>query len=74
VAESALLLTFEMALGVATLVLGLPPALSIMHRVGGVVLLAVAFTLAPSRSPRLLPKSMIPKSGHRFSEKIMLQQ
>jgi heme A synthase len=74
VAESALLLTFEMALGVAALVLGVPPALSVLHGIGGVLLLAVAFTLAPSRAPRLLPKSMIPKSGHRFSEKIMLQQ
>jgi hypothetical protein len=73
VAESSLLLTFEMALGVASLGLGVPPALSVLHRIGGVVVLAVAFT-SPSRSPRLLPKGMIPKSGHRFSEKIMLQQ
>jgi cytochrome c oxidase assembly protein subunit 15 len=40
------LLTAQMALGVAALVLGVPPALSIMHRVGGVVLLAVAFALS----------------------------
>jgi cytochrome c oxidase assembly protein subunit 15 len=46
------LLTVEMAIGVATLVLGVPPALSLLHRIGGVVLLAVAFTLSPSLSPR----------------------
>jgi cytochrome c oxidase assembly protein subunit 15 len=40
------LLTAQMALGVAALVLGVPPALSIMHRVGGVLLLAVAFALS----------------------------
>jgi cytochrome c oxidase assembly protein subunit 15 len=42
------LMTGQMALGIATLVLGVPPALSILHRVGGVLLLAVAFTLAPA--------------------------
>jgi len=41
------LLTAQMALGVAALVLGAPPAMSIVHRVGGVLLLAVAFALAP---------------------------
>jgi len=50
-------LTTEMAIGIATLALGVPPALSLLHRVGGVVLLAIAFTLAPTRSrnPVLLP-------------------
>ena len=43
------LLTVEMAIGVATLALGVPPALSLLHRIGGAVLLAVALTLAPSR-------------------------
>jgi len=43
------LLTIEMAIGVATLVLGVPSALSLLHRVVGVVLLAIAFTL-PSAS------------------------
>jgi heme a synthase len=41
------LLTIEMAMGVATLFLGVPPVLSLLHRIGGVVLLAVAFTLTP---------------------------
>jgi cytochrome c oxidase assembly protein subunit 15 len=41
------LLTAQMAIGIAALVLGVPPALSILHRVGGVLLLAVAFALAP---------------------------
>ena len=44
------LLTIEMAIGVAALVLGVPPVLSLLHRIGGVVLLAVAFTLMPSPS------------------------
>jgi heme a synthase len=44
------LLTIEMAMGVATLVLGVPPALSLLHRLGGVVLLAIAFTLASRRA------------------------
>jgi heme a synthase len=44
------LLTVEMAIGVATLVLGVPPALSLLHRVGSVVLLAIAFTLTPARA------------------------
>jgi heme a synthase len=43
------LLTIEMAIGVAALVLGVPPALSILHRTVGVALLAIAFTL-PSLS------------------------
>jgi cytochrome c oxidase assembly protein subunit 15 len=43
------LLTIEMAIGVATLVLGVPAALSLLHRIVGVVLLASAFTL-PSLS------------------------
>jgi heme a synthase len=43
------LLTIEMAIGVATLVLGVPSALSLLHRIVGVVLLAIAFTL-PSLS------------------------
>jgi cytochrome c oxidase assembly protein subunit 15 len=43
------LLTIEMAIGVATLVLGVPSALSVLHRIVGVVLLAIAFTL-PSLS------------------------
>jgi cytochrome c oxidase assembly protein subunit 15 len=47
------LLTVEMAIGIATLVLGAPPMLSLLHRVGGVFLLAVAFTLPPARSPSL---------------------
>jgi cytochrome c oxidase assembly protein subunit 15 len=47
------LLTVEMAIGVATLALGVPPMLSLLHRVGGVFLLAVAFTLPPARSPSL---------------------
>lgn len=49
------LLTIEMAIGVATLVLGVPPALSLLHRLTGVVLLAIAFTLGP-RSALLLPR------------------
>jgi cytochrome c oxidase assembly protein subunit 15 len=43
------LLTIEMAIGVATLVLGVPAALSVLHRIVGVILLAIAFTL-PSLS------------------------
>jgi heme a synthase len=38
------LLTVEMAIGVATLVLGVPATFSLMHRIGGVIVLAVAFT------------------------------
>jgi cytochrome c oxidase assembly protein subunit 15 len=45
------LATAEMAIGIATLTLGVPPALSLLHRIGGVVLLAVAFTLPPKRRP-----------------------
>lgn len=55
------LLTIEIAIGVATLVLGVPSALSLLHRIVGVVLLAVAFTLPslsalprPRRSPAIL--------------------
>jgi cytochrome c oxidase assembly protein subunit 15 len=62
------LFTVEMAIGVATLVLGVPPALSLLHRIGGVVLLAVALTLAPSK-PLLLrrrspatPQTALPAS------------
>src|SRR5262249_14804508 len=43
------LLSLEMAMGVAALVTGVPAALSLLHRVGGVVLLAIAFTLPSSR-------------------------
>ncbi len=43
------LLTSEMAIGVATLVTGVPAAPSLLHRIGGVVLLAIAFTLPSSR-------------------------
>ncbi|HEV2955673.1 MAG TPA: COX15/CtaA family protein [Xanthobacteraceae bacterium] len=50
------LLTLEMAIGVAMLLLGVPPALSLLHRIGGVVVLAVAFTLAPSSQPLLSPR------------------
>jgi cytochrome c oxidase assembly protein subunit 15 len=50
------LLTIEMAIGIATLVLGVPPALSLLHRIGGVVLLAVAFTLAPSPKSLFWPR------------------
>jgi cytochrome c oxidase assembly protein subunit 15 len=39
------LMTAQMALGIATLVLGVQPALSLLHRVGGVLLLAAAFAL-----------------------------
>jgi cytochrome c oxidase assembly protein subunit 15 len=42
------LLTIEMAMGVATLVLGVPPWLSLLHRIVGVALLAIAFTLPSS--------------------------
>jgi len=47
------LLTVEMAIGVATLALGVPATFSLLHRIGGVALLAVAFTLAPSSQPLL---------------------
>jgi cytochrome c oxidase assembly protein subunit 15 len=43
------LLTSEMAIGVAALVTGVPAAPSLLHRIGGVVLLAIAFTLPSSR-------------------------
>ena len=46
------LLTVEMAIGVAALVMGVPPALSLVHRIGGVAVLAAAFTLAPAPSRR----------------------
>jgi heme a synthase len=55
------LLTAEMAIGIAALMLGVPPALSILHRVGGVLVLAVAFTLAPrSASPSRLRSPATP--------------
>jgi cytochrome c oxidase assembly protein subunit 15 len=43
------LLTLEMAIGVAMLVTGVPAGLSLLHRILGVVLLAIAFTLTPSQ-------------------------
>jgi cytochrome c oxidase assembly protein subunit 15 len=43
------LLTVEAAIGIAILAYGVPPILSVLHRIGGVFLLAVAFTLAPSQ-------------------------
>jgi heme a synthase len=62
------LLTIEMAIGVATLVLGVPPALSLLHRIVGVALLAIAFTLPslsalpwPRRSPAT-PRTVSPAS------------
>lgn len=54
------LMTAQMALGIAALVLGVPPALSILHRVGGVLVLAIAFTLAPSPSPLRLRSPATP--------------
>jgi heme a synthase len=45
------LLTIEMAIGIAALASGVPAALSLLHRIVGVVLLAVAFTLPSSRQP-----------------------
>jgi heme a synthase len=60
------LLTIEMAVGVATLVLGVPPALSLVHRIVSVLLLAIAFTLTSrsslpwrSRSPAT-PQTALP--------------
>jgi heme a synthase len=44
------LLTLEMTLGVAALFLGVPPTLSLLHRVAAVVVLAIAFTLTSRRS------------------------
>jgi heme a synthase len=62
-------LTLEAAIGIATLAMGAPPALSLLHRIGGVVLLALAFTLAPSQQtfawrPRSLaiPRTVSPAS------------
>jgi cytochrome c oxidase assembly protein subunit 15 len=62
-------LTLEAAIGVAALAYGVPPALSMLHRIGGVVLLALAFTLAPSPKtfvwrPRSLatPRTVSPAS------------
>jgi cytochrome c oxidase assembly protein subunit 15 len=62
-------LTLEAATGIATLAMGAPPALSLLHRIGGVFLLAVAFTLAPSQQafawrPRSLaiPRTASPAS------------
>jgi cytochrome c oxidase assembly protein subunit 15 len=55
------LMTAQMALGIAALVLGVPPALSILHRVGGVLVLAVALTLTPpSPSPLRLRSPATP--------------
>jgi cytochrome c oxidase assembly protein subunit 15 len=54
------LMTAQMAMGIAALVLGVPPALSILHRVGGVLVLAAAFTLAPSPSPLRLRSPATP--------------
>jgi heme A synthase len=55
------LLTGEMAIGIAALMLGVPPALSILHRVGGVLVLAAAFTLALwSASPSRLRSPATP--------------
>ena len=51
------LLTVEMAIGVATLVLDVPPTLSLIHRIGGVVLLALAFTLGSRNSLLWRPRS-----------------
>jgi len=46
------LLTIETAIGVPTLVLGVPATLSVLHRIVGVGLLAIAFTLpSPSGLP-----------------------
>jgi cytochrome c oxidase assembly protein subunit 15 len=56
------LLTAQMALGVAALVPGVSPALSIVHRVGGVLLLAVAFALSPVQDLRLGPSPSRPRS------------
>jgi heme a synthase len=42
------LLTLEAAIGAAALATGVPAALSLLHRIGGVALLAVAFTLSPT--------------------------
>ncbi len=45
------LLTVEAAIGFAMLATGVPPALSLLHRIGGVVLLAIAFTLPSMHLP-----------------------
>jgi cytochrome c oxidase assembly protein subunit 15 len=45
------LMTVQMALGISTLALGIAPLLSILHRVGGVLLLAAAFALPLSARP-----------------------
>jgi heme a synthase len=45
------LLTVEAAIGIAILAYGVPPILSVLHRIGGVFLLAVAFTLALAPGP-----------------------
>jgi cytochrome c oxidase assembly protein subunit 15 len=45
------LMTAQMALGIAVLMLGVPPALSLLHRVCGVLLLAWAFALPLSAHP-----------------------
>jgi cytochrome c oxidase assembly protein subunit 15 len=56
------LLTAQMALGVAALVPVVPPALSIGHRIGGVLLLAVAFALSPVQALRPSPLPSRPRS------------
>jgi len=60
------LLTVEMAIGVATLALGVPATFPLLHRIGGVALLAVAFTLAPSSQP-LLSRSRSPATQRTAS-------
>jgi len=53
------LMTAQMALGIATLMLGAPPALSLLHRICGVLLLAAAFALVSRfrSSPDLAARS-----------------
>jgi heme a synthase len=45
VAVRFLLLTVQMATGIATLILGVPPVLSVVHQVGPVALLACSFVM-----------------------------
>jgi cytochrome c oxidase assembly protein subunit 15 len=52
------LLTIEIAIGVATLVLGVPAALSLLHRIVGVGLLAIAFTLPTLSALPWRPRSL----------------
>jgi heme a synthase len=44
-----LLLTVQMATGIATLVLGVPPVLSVVHQVGPIALLACSFVILITR-------------------------